>query len=193
MPLLTQQDIYSRDEYEAMRPALRRRMLTHKAPRRIEVGPHCTVLFESYETMHYQVHEMLRAENNWQVPDAIAAELNAYNPLIPGHGELSATVMFEYTDEAQRQVELRHLVGIERHLWLTIGDTPPILAIFAEEQMDADKISSVQYARWRLNDEQRQLLKQEGTVIRLSFDHPHYRAQSILSESSRQAIMNDPD
>lgn len=193
MPLLTQQDIHSQAEYEAMRPALRRRMLTHKAPRRIGVGPNCTVHFESYQTMHYQVHEMLRAENHWQAPDAIAAELDAYNPLIPGHGELSATVMFEYTDEAQRQVQLSQMVGIEQHLWLTIGDAPPILAVFAEEQMDTDKISSVQYVKWHLSAEQCQLLKRDGTVIRLSFDHPHYTAQSVLSESSRQAIMNDPD
>ena len=193
MQLLTPDDVHSRTEYEAIRPTLRRRILAQKVYRRIEVGAHCSVHFESYDTMRYQVHEMLRVENRWEERDAIEDELRAYNPLIPGNGTLSATVMFEYPDEAERQVQLRRLVGIDRHLWLHIDDTPPVQAVFAGEQMDVDKISSVQYAYWHLRDEQRQLLTQDGTVVRLIFDHPHYAAQAVLSEASRKAIMHDPD
>jgi hypothetical protein len=192
MQLLTASDIKGKDEYEAMRPEFRRRIMVQKGKRRVLVGEHCSIHFENRDTMHYQVHEMLRAEDSWHRPDAVEDELEAYNPLIPRAGELSATLMFEYETEQERAEYLPKFVGIDRHVWLEIGDTPPVLATLDRGQIDDAKVSSVQYAKWSLSDEQRRLLAQDGTVVRIRIDHPFYQAQAVLSEETRAAIMNDP-
>lgn len=192
MQPLTKAVIYPKAEYERLRPDLRRDMMVLKATRRVRVGDHCTVHFENDTTMRYQVHEMLRAENSWDLPGALEAEFAAYNPLIPQPGELSATLMFEYDDPAERGLMLRRLVGIERHVWLQIGDGPLVAAEFAAAQLDTEKISSVQYLKWRLDAEQCRMLTEDGAVVQLVIDHPHYRAQAVLTDATRRAIMHDP-
>jgi len=190
---LTKDDILGADAYERERPDLRRRIMPIKDRRRVTVGDHCSVLFECRDTLGYQVHEMLRAEHSWSRPGAVEAELEAYNPLIPAAGELSATVMFEFDDEEERRVRFAELVGIDRHLMLVIGDTSPMLARFDRMQIDDQRISSVQFVKWDLDERRRALLKTDGTVLRLAIDHPKYAAQAVLSETTRKAIMHDPD
>ncbi len=193
MQLLTPSDILGKDAYEQARPDFRRRIMVLKDKRRVLVGGHVTLLFESRETMHYQVQEMLRTEESWHRPGALDEELGAYNPLIPQPGQLSATMMIEYETVAERALMLPQFVAIDRHLWLRIGDTPPILATFDRGQIDTAKVSSVQYVKFALSDEQRRLLATDGTVVRLSIDHPAYLAQAVVSEDTRRAIMRDPD
>jgi hypothetical protein len=166
--------------------------MVKKQRRRVLVGGHCSVHFECRETMRYQVHEMLRAEDSWDRPGAVEDELHAYNPLIPGPGELSATLMLEYETPEERQANLPKFVGIERHVWLRVGDTEPVLAIFDRGQIDERGVSSVQYVKWSLDAPRVALLGQEGTVLRLIIDHPAYSAQAVLSEDTRREIMADP-
>jgi len=193
MQPMTKDDIRSADEYEKARPDFRRRVMLTKDRRRVLVGAHCSVHIESRDTLLYQVHEMLRAEDSWQRAGAVEDELEAYNPLIPGPGELSATIMFEYETPEERADYLPRFVGIDRHVWLQIGDTEPLLAEFDAGQIDEHKVSSVQYIKWRLDETRRSLLKKEGTVLRIVIDHPHYEAQAVLSEQTRNEIKNDPD
>ncbi|RMG45686.1 MAG: DUF3501 family protein [Acidobacteria bacterium] len=193
MEPLRREEIPSRETYEAQRPAFRRRILALKRKRRVLVGDHLSVHFENRETMRYQVLEMLRAEGTWNDERAVRDELEAYNPLIPGEGELSATLMFEYETPEERQEHLRALLGIERHVFLVIGDTAPLPAEFDRMQIGTDRISSVQYVKWRLDPARRERLRQEGTVVRIVVDHPHYSAQAVLSEETRREIASDPD
>ena len=51
----------------------------------------------------------------------LQAELDAYNPLLPAEGELSATLFLELTDEAALREWLPRLVGVEGSLWLEVG------------------------------------------------------------------------
>ena len=69
--------------------------------------------------------------------------------MIPRPGKLSATGLIQYTDAAQRDLELRKLVGLERHLWMVAGDRRE-LARFDTRQMDTERISSVQFVRFPL-------------------------------------------
>jgi hypothetical protein len=192
MTALTAADICGKAEYEARRPEFRRAVMVKKQKRRALVGDHCSVHFECRETMQYQVQEMLRAEGSWERPGAVEDELHAYNPLVPKAGELSATIMFEYATPEERQAHLPGFVGIERHVWLRIGDTEPLLAVFDRGQIDERGVSSVQYVKWRLDEGRVKLLGQDGTVLRLIVDHPAYSAQAVLSEETRREIMADP-
>lgn len=193
MNRLSEADILDKGAYEAARDTFRRRIMVMKDKRRVAVGAHVTIHFENRDTMHYQVQEMLRAEGSWLRPGAVAEELEAYNPLIPQHGELSATMMIEYETAAERVLHLPQFVQIDRHVWLQIGDSAPILATFDRGQIDEHKVSSVQYIKFALDDEQRRLLATDGTVVRIRIDHPAYTAQAVLSEESRKAICRDPE
>lgn len=186
-------DVRGKADYERMREDFRRAIMVRKRRRRVLVGDHCSVHFECRETMHYQVQEMLRAEDSWDRPGGVEGELEAYNPLVPEQGELSATIMFEYATAEERQVHLPKFVGIDRHVWLRIGDTEPLLAVFARGQIDERGVSSVQYVKWRLDEARVARLGEEGTVLRLIIDHPAYTAQAVLSEETRREIMADPD
>ncbi|MBZ5638954.1 MAG: DUF3501 family protein [Acidobacteriia bacterium] len=193
MESLKPRDVLSKEDYERLRPETRRRIMVQKDRRRIAVGDHCTLHFECRDTMLYQVHEMLRAENSWHRPGALQDEIEAYSPIVPAEGELSATLMFEYETPEERATMLPALVGIDRHVFLEIGTAAPLLARFDRGQIDEDKVSSVQYVKWVLDDTRRRLLKEDGVVVRIRIDHSLYAAQAVLSEESRRAIASDPD
>lgn len=101
------------------------------------------LLFETRDTMLYQVHEMLHAEGSWERPGAIEDELEAYNPIVPAGGELSATLMLEYDTEEERTVRLQELLGLDAHLWLHVGGAPPVAVRFDHAQVSPTRISSV--------------------------------------------------
>ncbi len=188
---LTPADILDKAAYETARPEMRRRIMLEKARRRVLVGDHCSLLFENRDTMHYQVQEMLRAEDSWLRPGALDDELSAYNPLIPARGELSATLMLEYETPAERAEALPRFVGLDQHVWLEIDGTPKVLASFDRGQIDAAGVSSVQYLKFALSPAQVTQLGQDGSVVRVRIDHPAYQAQAVLGEDTRRAIAAD--
>jgi hypothetical protein len=193
MQRLTTADILDKQTYEQARADLRRRIMVQKEKRRVAVGDHVMFHFENRDTMHYQVHEMLRTEESWLRAGAVDDEIEAYNPIIPRTGELSATMMIEYATAPERALMLPRFVGIERHVWLRVGDSALVPATFDGGQIAEHKVSSVQYVKFALSEEQRRLLKADGTVVRLTIDHPAYTAQAVLSEETRKAIASDPD
>ena len=83
----------------AQRKARRAALLPIKRLRRIALGPYCTLYFESFDTMLFQIQEMLLVEKGGE--EQLKDELAAYNPLIPQGRELVATVMFEIDDAAR--------------------------------------------------------------------------------------------
>ena len=69
--------------------------------------------------MRFQVQEMARAEKIIS-DEAIQVELDVYNRLLPGKGELSATLFIELTSDDALREWLPRLVGIERQLGFSI-------------------------------------------------------------------------
>jgi len=186
-------EILSKEEYERRRPEIRRNVMNLKARRRVPLGDNATVHFETRDTMYYQVHEMLRAEDSWQRPGAVEDELDAYNPLIPQGGALKATLMFEYQETEERSRCLEELRGVERHLWLEIGDSEPVLAVFDEVRVRPARISAVQYMIWPIDEHRLGLLQNDGAVVKIRVDHPKYRAVTVLGEETRREIAGDLD
>src|SRR5687768_10172377 len=76
---ITRADLLSVADYNLIRKDKREEHLLRKRLRRLSVGPHATILFESWDSMWFQVQEMLRIEKGGeaQIPD----ELAAYNPM----------------------------------------------------------------------------------------------------------------
>ena len=174
-------------DYEMERDAWRPHVLALKERRRIRLGDHLTFLFENRETVRYQIQEMMRIERIVR-PHDIAHEVATYNELIPAQGGLCATLLIEYETPAERDVKLRELLGLERHLWVEVigaGRTP---AISDDRQIATDRISAVQYVKFRLTEAQQKNWSQGASLLS---DHPHYPTQRKLSEAELAELGTD--
>lgn len=116
---ITAADIIDAQTYAAMRKPRRAEMIERKKNRRLAVGANATMHFENFETMLYQVQEMLHTEKGGAAQ--LADELAAYNPLIPQGNELVGTFMLEFENPDTRTDILRGLTGIEETIALDIG------------------------------------------------------------------------
>lgn len=184
-------DILAMAEYEAVRKAQRPAFVAKKKLRRLEVGPFATFYFESYETMWWQVHEMLRIEKGGEAQ--IADECGAYNPLIPQGAELVATLMFEIDDEARRNTVLARLTGADNYIVLTVGGeaVPGVPDEPEGRTKDDGKISSVHFIRFRLTPSAAEAFRRPGTQVTLGITHPAYGHIALMPEAVREALAGD--
>ena len=187
MQPVTVAEIKNIAEYELEREHWRPRVMALKEKRRVRVGDHLTFLFENHDTVRYQIQEMMRIERIVKPAD-IAHEVETYNELIPGAGELSATLLIEYETPAERDARLREMLGLEEHVWLVIGDLPPVRARFDTRQMSASRLSSVQYLKFALTPAH---AAQFPGGARIFVDHPHYYADRALTLAEPTELTND--
>ncbi len=191
---LSATDLLSLEQYARERPAIRARMIAHRATRRLQVGPHCTWSFEDRETVRYQVQEMLRTERIFE-PEGIAEELASYNPLIPDGCNFKATMLIEYTDPQERARRLTELRGIERRCWLQAAGFEQVYAI-ADEDLPREndtKTSAVHFLRFTLDAPSAAALK-AGAALAAGIDLPAYSARvDPVPTALRAALMADLD
>jgi len=184
-------DVLPSAEYARLRAAKRRELSRLKSRRRVEVGPFAMFAFESWETMWFQVQEMLYIEKGGaaQVPD----ELAAYNPLIPQGRELVATVMFQIDSEPARKAALAKLGGIEETAFLAFADA----RIVGVPEADLDrtttegKASSVQFVHFPFTAEAIAAFRAPGTQVTIGFTHPNYAHMAVMPEPVRAALAGD--
>ena len=177
----------------ARAPEFRGRVLAHKRPRTLAVGPHMTWIFEDRLTMQYQVQEMLRAERIFE-PDGIEEELDAYNPLIPDGTNWKVTLLIEYPDEEERKRELALLKGIEDRCYVQVAGFERVYAIADEdlERENEEKTSAVHWLRFELTPAMRSAVK-GGTQVEIGTDHAHYRQATSLPPASLESLARDLD
>jgi uncharacterized protein DUF3501 len=195
MPLaqrqITPEDLLPDAEFAKVRKERRQELLPLKRLRRIDLGPYCTFYFESYETMLFQVQEMLLIEKGGaaQVPD----ELAAYNPLIPNGSELVATVMFEIDDPVRREAVLARLGGVEDSFFIQI-DADRVLGVpegDVERTREDGKASSVHFLRFALKPEHIAVFRKPGAEIMIGCSHERYAHLAVLSPASRAELAKD--
>lgn len=190
---ITREDILPFDDYAATRRERKKALMSVKKDRRMEVGPHATFYFESYETMWNQVHEMLYIERGGE--DQIPDELAAYNPLIPQGSELVATVMFEIGDPDRRAKVLSTLGGVEETISISVNGEK-IMGI-AETDVDrttADgKASSVQFVHFPFTDAQIAAFRAPDAEVTVGFAHESYAHSAGMSAAVRAALAEDFD
>lgn len=191
MRQITRADILPMPVYAKERADRRRQMTELKRNRRLAVGPHVTLLFESFETMLHQVHEMLHIEKGGEAQ--IEDELAAYNPLIPQGAELVATVMFEIDDPLRRARVLGTLGGVEDHAFIRIGaDTIRGVPEGDQERTREDgKASAVQFIRFAFSPAQIAAFRDgQGDVV-VGFDHANYGHMAVMPAAVRQQLARD--
>ena len=166
-------ELMSLEQYARERPAFRARVLQHKAERQLAVGPNATWAFEDRLTVQYQVQEMLRAERIFE-PEGIAAELAAYNPLIPDGNNWKVTLLLEF-EAAERPAALARLKGIEDRCWVQVAGHERVFAI-ADEDLEREneaKTAAVHFLRFELAAPMIASLR-GGAVLAIGTDHEHY-------------------
>ncbi|MET0272718.1 MAG: DUF3501 family protein [Phenylobacterium sp.] len=195
MPAETRQvtpaDLIPDADYAKQRRERRQALLPIKRLRRIELGPVCTVYFESYETMLFQIQEMLLTEKGGaeQVPD----ELAAYNPLIPQGQELVATVMFEIDDEVRRAATLARLGGVEDTFFIQVGAEKAmgVPEGDVERTREDGKTSSVHFLRFPLTPAQIAVFRNPATAILVGCGHEGYPHLAGLTPATRAELARD--
>ena len=193
MNKLTPADLLSLEAYHKERARLRAEVLAHKRHRQVGIGPNVTLYFEDQLTMRYQVQEMLRVERIFE-SEAIAEELEAYNPLIPDGTNLKATMMLEYSDVAERRTALAQLGGIEDATYVEVGALGRVFA-YADEDMprtEADKTAAVHFLRFELDSAMCAALK-GGAALKLGVDHAQYLHEVEAPAAVRAALTADLD
>jgi hypothetical protein len=171
--------------YEEQRDSVREAVMRTKALRRVHVGPHLTFLFENHDTMRYQVLEMVRTER--MVKDAdIRHEIETYNELLGGRGELGATLLVELEDPALRAEKLSQWLALPRHLYAKRADGKKAYARFDERQVGDTRVSSVQYLKFEVGTE---------APLAIGCDHPdaELRHETLLTAEQRAALQHDLD
>ena len=189
---ITPADIMPLDQYELIRADKKQEALARKQFTRISVGPHATVLFENWDSMWLQIHEMLRIEKGGDAQ--LVDELAAYDPMVPKGAELTCTVLFEVGDPVRRDAFLRTIGGIESHIAIQLGDQ----LIRARPEGDTartresdNKASAVHFfhfdfppaaiAAWKGG---------EGTAM-LLIDHPNYGHAALIGPEARAFLARD--
>jgi hypothetical protein len=191
--IVNETDILDMETFGELRKKKRSEMTITKRNRRVPVGPDATFMFENYDTMWWQIHEMLFIEKGGQ--EQIKDELSAYNPLIPQGNELVATLMFEIDDPTRRKMLLMKLGGVEEVCCLTInGET-----VIGDSESDVDrttaagKASSVQFIHFNLSPYQVDMFKESNTKVSVGINHPAYGHTALISEKVREILAHDFD
>ena len=188
---ITSSDIMARDDYAEVRAQRRKAISEIKRDRRIAVGPVATFYFESYDTMWYQIHEMLYIEGGDEAQ--IAEELSAYNPMVPKEGELVATLMFEIDVSDRRAKFLAGLGGVEETITMSFdGET---ISAVPEDDVDRTtangKASAVQFLHFPFTADQIAKFCQKGVQVKLGIGHFKYSHMVIVPEKVRATLSTD--
>jgi hypothetical protein len=173
-------DIRNLQDYEMERDEFRKRVIELKKRRRVSLGPLVTLVFENRDTVRFQIQEMLRIERIVQ-PERVQDEIDTYNSLLPGPGEVAATLFIEVNEESRVKPVLDSFIGLDegRGLWIE-AKGEKFFAVFEAGHGREDKISAVHYIRFPLGDRGRAALE-SGSVAELVLDFRENSARTELS------------
>ncbi len=177
-------------EYEKIRQDFRSKIIEMKNRRRLKVGDLVTLTFENRYTVTFQIEEMMRVERI--VDDAkIKSEVETYNELIPRENELSATLFVEVDEQSKIKPTLDSLVGMNKDsVYMKIGEKM-IPAVFEEGHATDDRISAVQYVRFKLSAEESRALANPAVPVKVIIKHENYNADVDMSKAMREALYRD--
>ena len=168
-------------DYEIAREKFRRSVLEQKDQRRIHAGEYLTFLFENHDTVLYQIQEMIRAEGITGEPE-ILHEIETYNELLGGKGELGCTLLIEIDDPAKRTELLARWKDLPDTLYIDTLNGVRIRAEYDRRQVGEDRISSVHYLKFRIGDQ---------VPAKIGCSHPEISAEVALTPEQSAALTID--
>jgi hypothetical protein len=179
-------------EYEAVRERFRSRVIGEKKLRRVALGPKASALFENRDTVLLQIQEMLRTERITR-PSAVQHEIDTYNENVPGADELSCTVMFEIAEKDERDAFLSAAAGIERDVWLVVGDARIRGHATQRDGILPDRATAVLYLKFVLPKALADALRGDRPApeLALAVDHPAYATRAVLGPQTVLELRED--
>ena len=181
MKKVKREDILDFMTYEDKREDVRKEALAIKKDRRIHLGDHLTFLFENTETIRYQIQEMVRTERIVRESD-IVHEIKTYNELLGDEGGVGSTLLIEISNADQRDQLLKKWLSLPKHLYLVLENGQRTYAEFDERQIGEDRLSSVQYLKFKCNHQK---------PIKIGCDHEEMNLETVLSEKQQEALFQD--
>ncbi|MBS2015847.1 MAG: DUF3501 family protein [Deltaproteobacteria bacterium] len=184
-------------EYESIRDRFRARVIEEKKRRRIALGPNATCVFENRDTALLQIQEMLRTERITREA-AILHEIETYNQLVPGDRELSATVLIEIDDKADREKFLYDAKGLDRAFALVVAGTA-CPGKHDEAREHPERTTAVHYLKFPLAEAAERALRDvlekkqaaADVSVELVVEHARYSARAALPASLVQELAED--
>jgi len=192
--MLTHQDLYSLEEYSAIRQDFKASAVEHRKSRQVAVGPNMTLHFEDLTTVKYQIQEMLLIERTFS-REGIQDELDAYNPLVPTGTNLKATLTIEYGDPVVRARRLAELHHVEDRVYVQVQGHEPVYAI-ADEDMDRSndtKTAAVHFLRFELTPEMIKDMRDLDRAFTVGVDHPSYNEYTRVNTLTKEMLVKDFD
>jgi hypothetical protein len=181
MKKVSREEILDYVTYAERRSEIQGRVLAAKAMRRIHVGEHLTFLFENAETIRYQIQEMMRVERIVKESD-IQHEIDTYNAVLGGDGELGCTLLIEIDEPSERDRLLRVWVDLPKHLYVKLEDGATVYAKYDGRQVGEGRLSAVQYLKFATGS---------AIPVAIGSDLPEVTVGVTLSPGQRQALRED--
>lgn len=189
---ITRDDIMPIDRYETIRADKKQEAIARKELTRVSVGPHATVLFETWDSMWLQIQEMLRIEKGGE--SQIAGEIEAYDPMVPKGAELTCTMLFEVEDPVRRDAFLRTIGGVEDCVRLRIGPhmVPARKEGDLERTRESDgKASAVHFFHFDFTPEAIAAWRDQSQTAMLAIEHPSYGHAAIIGQATREFLARE--
>jgi hypothetical protein len=191
MNLLTPQDLLPAAAYEQQRAEFRSQIIALKQRRRISIGPLITLVFENRETLRFQTQEMIRVEQILD-PHKVQEELDVYNALMPGSGELSATLLIELTEQDRMKEWLDVFMGVDHGETVAIrAGTEQAFGLFEGGHSHETKISAVHFVRFRPTASMIASFADLHVPVALTVHHHEYHAEASVPGSMREEWLKD--
>ena len=105
---------------------------------------------------------------------------------------MSATLFIEVTKETQIRSVLNQFIGLTmgKNLYFQIG-SQKIYAQFEEGREEEDKISSVHYLQFDLDEKTMTDFLDDGIAVAITIDYNDYQYSEILSKTMRSSLIED--
>lgn len=180
-PAFAAGDLLSTDAYGRVRARYRDRIIELKRRRRVAVGLHVSVLFESRETVLYHIQEMLWIERPVR-PERVEQEVAEYDGLIPRAGEITATLMIQGGPWLAGQALIDGLVAGHAVVLLVLGARRVAAELLSPVH---DPSCPVQYLRFPLDRDAARALLGRSVDVHLSV---HYAGRIETVALPRETV-----
>jgi len=191
MKELTIGSLLSLEDYEKQREQIKTNLLLHKKNRSIMIGDNILLLFEDFETIKYQVQEMLRIEKIFKEPE-INEEISAYTSLIPDGDNLKATMLIMYPNVEERKIMLNKLNDLENNIYLSVDNSKRTFAVSDEdlERTKDGKTSAVHFLRFQLDRDIIDKFKSSDNII-FGAEHENYSRDIKIANETKMSLIDD--
>jgi Protein of unknown function (DUF3501) len=159
--------------------------------RRLRIGPTATLLFENRQTLWFRVQEVLRIARIAE-PRYVQQELDHFNRLLPGPGQLQASLLIDVPDETRLVEQLAPwaaLAGGQVGFWIGQHScASKVLTCRPEDRA----IGTAHWLQFAFDAAARKLLADPRQPAQLEIALSTYQHKSaFLSEEMRQSLVDD--